>query len=330
MKNNRIIKKISLAILIISLVVFLLLGDTGYLAVFPGSAILVEELVEVEGYPLQNGDFYLLTVSQQKASPVLFLYGLLSPKTDLYKREAVIPPDMDLEEYYELSKEMMVNSQIKAKYVALKHLDYDVKITSEGVLVEGVLQTGTAYGLLQEGDLILAIDGEEVFFDEQVIREIRNKKIGESINIKINRDGKILEIDVPVGVNQSSPETPALGIWVRNKKLKLDSPLDIKINTGNIGGPSAGIMFVLEIYNRLTAEDITSGLSIAGTGEIRWDGTIGPIGGMKQKVFAAEKKGADLLFCPVENYPEAKRYAKKIEVIPVSSLEEVLDYLKNK
>ncbi|SHJ60566.1 PDZ domain-containing protein [Anaerobranca californiensis DSM 14826] len=329
MKNYKL-KKISLAILIISLVVFLFLADTGYLVVFPGSAILVEELVEVQGYPYQEGNFYLLTVSQLKASPVLFLYGILSSKTDLYKRETVIPPDMDLEEYYELSKEMMANSQIKAKYVALKYLNYDVEITSEGVLVEGVLQTGTAYPLLQEGDIILAIDGEEVYFDEQVVRKIRNKKIGESVTIKINRNGELLEIDVPVGSNQSSPEIPALGIWVRNKKLRLDTPIDIEINTGKIGGPSAGIMFVLEIYNRLTTEDITGGLNIAGTGEIRWDGTIGPIGGMKQKVFAAEKKGADLLFCPVENYPEAKRYAKKIEVVAVSSLDEVLNYLKNR
>lgn len=309
---------------------FLSFFDTGYLTVQPGSAVLVEELVEIEGYPTQDGNLYLLTVSQQKASPILFVYSLFSNKVDLVRRDLVVPPEMDLQEYYELSREMMVNSQLKSKYVALNYANIDSQITSEGVLVEGVLPTGTAYGILEEGDIILSIDGKEVFFDEQVISAIRGQEIGDILEMEIIRGGEKKSVLLSLGESGTNPGVPAVGIWVRNKALELTTPIEIKIDTGNIGGPSAGMMFVLEIYNRLTEEDITKGLNIAGTGEIFWDGRIGAIGGMKQKVFAAEAKGAEVLFCPVDNYQEAVTYATNIEVVAVSSLEDVLDYLENR
>lgn len=328
--SSTIMKKIAIAVAIAIAFFMLSFFDTGYLTVQPGSAVLVEELVEIEGYPVQDGNLYLLTVSQQKASPVLFVYSLFSNKVDLVQRELVIPPDMDLQEYYRLSREMMVNSQLKSKYVALKYANIESDITSDGVLVEGVLPTGTAYGILEEDDIIRSIDGMEVFFDEQVINAIREREIGDILEVEIIRNGEKKSVLLPLGESATNPSVPAVGIWVRNKALELTTPIDIDIDAGNIGGPSAGMMFVLEIYNRLTEEDITRGLNIAGTGEIFWDGRIGEIGGMKQKVFAAEARGADVLFCPVENYQEAVKYATKIEVVAVSTLEDVFAYLENR
>ena len=291
--------------------------------------MLVEEMIEIENYPEREGDLYLLTVSQQIASPMLYLYSKFSNKVDLVPKGRVIPPDMDLEEYFQLSREMMNNSQLKAKYVALTYAGIDAEISSEGVLVEGILANGSAYGFLQENDIITEIEVQRVYFDEQVVTQIRQKEIGSTINIQVIRDGEILNLEVPVGQSGTSGGTPALGIWVRNKELTLTSPIDINIATGNIGGPSAGMMFVLEIYNRLTDGDITGGKKIAGTGEILWDRSIGPIGGMKQKVFAAENRGATILLCPVENYEEAILYATEIEVVAVSNFQQVLDYLND-
>ena len=328
--NSIVFRKIAIALAVAIVFFMLSFYDTGYLTVQPGSAVLVEGLVEIDGFTPKEENLYLLTVSQQKATPILFAYSLFSNKVDLIQRELVIPPEMDLQEYYRLSREMMVNSQLKSKYVALKYANFDAEISSEGVLVEGVLPTGSAYGFLEEGDIILAINGGEVFFDEQVINAIREREIGDTLEMRIVRDKVEQSVYVPLGESGSSPGVPAIGIWVRNKALELTAPIDISIDTGNIGGPSAGMMFVLEIYNRLTEEDLTRGLNIAGTGEIFWDGTIGAIGGMKQKVFAAEAKGADVLFCPVENYQEAIKYATEIEVVAVSSLEDVFTYLENR
>lgn len=330
MRLHKLLRKIISVVLLISIVYLFAFFDTGYLTVQPGSAILVEDLVEIEGYPYEEGNLFLLTVSQQRATPILFAYAMVSRKIDLIRQDLVIPPDMDIQEYYELSKEMMVNSQLKAKYVALNYAKIDAEISSDGVLLEGIMPTGSAYGTLEEGDLILEVEGEPVYFDEQVITKIRAKSIGDTISMRVNREGKVLDLEVLIGESPTQPQTPALGIWVRNKELTLTAPIDIKINTGNIGGPSAGMMFVLEIYNRLTDEDVTKGMNIAGTGEIRWDGTVAPIGGMKQKVFAAERKEAQILFVPVENYDEAVKYATKIDVVKVANFDEVLQYLKNR
>lgn len=332
MKLSRaVLRKGAIALTIVIAFLVLSFYDTGYLTLHPGSALLVGDLVEIEGFPVdQEGNLFLLTVTQQKATPVLFFYSFFSNRVDLVRRELLIPPEMDLEEYFRLSREMMVNSQIKSKYVALRHANIEAEITSDGVLVEGVLPTGSAYGFLEEGDIILAINGEKVFFDEQVINAIRIREIGDILELKIKRGGEEQRVKVSLGESLANPKVPALGIWVRNMALELTAPIDININTGNIGGPSAGMMFVLEIYNRLTQEDVTRGLNIAGTGEIFWDGRIGAIGGMKQKVFAAEAKGADILFCPKDNYEEATRYATKIEVIAVSSLEEIFTHLRNR
>ena len=328
MKLNKIARKLLMGLSMFFLLYSFVFYDTGYLTIQPGSAILIEDLIEIENFPPKEGDLFLLTVSQQKASPLLYIYSSLDKKVDLVRKEAVVPPDMDLEEYYQLSIDMMNNSQLKAKYVALTNANLDADISSEGVLVEGVLEGGSAFGLLQQGDIIVTVNNEKVFFDEQLINIIREQTIGANVSINLIRENNELTLTVPVGDSSTAPGTPALGIWVRNKELKLTSPLDININTSKIGGPSAGMMFVLEIYNRLTEGDVTNGLKIAGTGEIRWDGTVGPIGGMKQKVFAAEKEGANILFCPAENYQEAIAYATKIDVIEVSTFSEVINYLE--
>ncbi|QNO16369.1 PDZ domain-containing protein [Alkalicella caledoniensis] len=330
MKTRLIFKKVLIGLVIVSFLLGLVFLDTGYLTIQPGSAVLIEELIEIDEFPPKEGDLYLLTVSQQKASPLLYMFASMNQKVDLVKREAVIPPDMDLDEYYQLSIDMMNNSQLKAKYVALTNAKIDADITSEGVLVEKVLERGSAYGYLLEGDLITKINNENVYFDEQVINNIRTNEIGSNVNITVIREKEELSLLVPIGESETVRGTPALGIMVRNKALNLTSPIDISISTRNIGGPSAGMMFVLEIYNRLTEGDITGGLKIAGTGEILWDGSIGPIGGMKQKVFAAEKEGASILFCPEENFDEAVLYATQIEVVKVSHFKEVIDYLNNK
>ncbi|MDN5312485.1 MAG: Lon-like protease, partial [Thermoanaerobacteraceae bacterium] len=120
-----------------------------------------------------------------------------------------------------------------------------------------------------------------------------------------------------------------IGVYITTLNWKPILPLNIKIDTGEIGGPSAGSMFALEILNQLSPEDLTKGKKIAGTGTISLNGDIGEIGGIQQKVVAAHRDGAEIFFAPEKNAKDAMEAAKKlgIKVVSVKKLDDILDYL---
>ncbi|MGD0006433.1 MAG: S16 family serine protease, partial [Anaerolineaceae bacterium] len=94
-----------------------------------------------------------------------------------------------------------------------------------------------------------------------------------------------------------------------------------------VGGPSAGLMFTLTVYNLLSPVDLTGGHKIAGTGTISPDGSVGPIGGVEQKVAAAEMAGAEYFFAPADNYADALKAARRIKVIKIETVEQAVAFL---
>jgi PDZ domain-containing protein len=110
--------------------------------------------------------------------------------------------------------------------------------------------------------------------------------------------------------------------------LSLDLPVDVNVDSRNIGGHSAGMTYALSVIDLLTPDDLTKGHVIAGTGTIRFDETVGPIGGIRQKVFAARGIGADVVFVPTANFEDALTAAGDgIEIVPVATLQDALDFL---
>ncbi len=139
-----------------------------------------------------------------------------------------------------------------------------------------------------------------------------------------------MKVQVPLITPATPQDMPKLGIQIAPAGFTFKPPFPISIETNKIsGGPSAGLMFTLAIYNSLTPVDLTGGRRIAGTGTINLDGSVGPIGGVKQKIFAAEAVGATYFLCPVENYADAVSVAKKIKVIKIATVEQALKFLRN-
>ena len=137
-----------------------------------------------------------------------------------------------------------------------------------------------------------------------------------------------MELTVPLLPPASSSDTPKIGITIDSAGFDFKPPFPVSIVTQKIsGGPSAGLMFTLTIYNALSAQDLTGGRKIAGTGTINLDGTVGPIGGVKQKVPAAEATGARYFLCPVDNYADAVSVARTIKVIKIATVQDALDFL---
>ncbi|HOL17848.1 MAG TPA: PDZ domain-containing protein [Bacillota bacterium] len=319
--------KVVLAIIVLLYIAFIY--QTDYVLIKPGSAEELRPLITVEGAdPDDTGKLYLVTVTQQRANVLTALYGLLHPHIDLRLLGEVIPEGMTQEEYREILDLMMEESKLLAKLIALRRAGYQVEIISEGTIVEGFLDGSPSLGVLQKGDIITAVDGVPVSMASEAITLVQNRRVGDAVRLTIKRGETTREVEITTREYPDSPGTPALGIYIRTVHGEPVLPLDIEMDTGKIGGPSAGLMFVLEILNQLTPGDITGGHLIAGTGTIDTNERVGRIGGVFQKVIAAERAGAEFFIVPEGNYEEARKAAREIELVPVSTLQDVLDFLE--
>jgi len=316
------------------LIVFLILGalstfiPTGYVLISPGSAEDLRELVAVEGSRQDQGKFFLVTVSQQQANIPMAIYGLLHPHIELQPLSHIIPQGMDRETYRQLMKEWMTESQLLAQVVALQRSGYQVEIESDGVVIVKLLPDSPSTNILEKDDIIVAVDGTPVYLADQVVSAVQSRKVGDEVTLTVIREGETLERTVKTGPHRDDPSLAALGILIRTLDWKPVLPLEIHMRTGDIGGPSAGVMFVLEIINQIKPQDITGGHLIAGTGTIDLNEKVGPIGGVYQKVIAAEKAGAEYFIVPRENYEEAREAARRVKLVPVTNLQEALNFLE--
>ncbi|MBS3887222.1 MAG: PDZ domain-containing protein [Dethiobacter sp.] len=308
---------------------FLLFARTGYMLVRPGSAEDIADFISVEeGGKDHAGSFYLVTVTQQNASPLLLLYGLLDPLVDLQPLRTVIPPGMDPEEHRRLLSEWMQESQNLARVIALRRFGIDVPIKSDGVEVVAVGEESPALGLLEPRDIIVAVDGQPISLAEELVTKVQLRAVGEPVELTVLRGKEAVTVTMPTTTHPEQQDKAALRVTIQTLNWQPQLPVEIKIQVGQITGPSAGLMFVLEILNQLEPADLTAGKQIAGTGTINLKEEVGSIGGVRQKVRAAEKAGAQYFIVPEENFAEAKMAARSIELVPVATLEEALAFLE--
>ncbi len=316
---------------IILLVAFIgILVQTNYYLIKPGSTEELGEMIHVEGKAREEeGQFFMVTVAQQQANLWLLLYGAVNPLFDLRPISGVIPPNMSLEEYNKLMQGMMQESKYLAQIISLRKAGYEVPIVSDGVEIVDLIPGSPAEGILQPGDVIKSIGGEKVTLAEEVVSLVQDKNIGEEVMLTIQRDEVLKDFYVSTVPHTDLPKKAALKIYVRTMNWQPLLPLEIDIDTGPVIGPSAGMMFVLELLDRLVPENLTGGNNIAGTGTISLNEKVGAIGGVKQKVAAAEMAGIKYFLVPRENYEEAAGVARKINLISVDTLDEALLFLRS-
>jgi PDZ domain-containing protein len=217
----------------------------------------------------------------------------------------------------------MQQSEIIASAVALNALGYDVRATPRGAIVTGVASDAPAAGKIEAGDIIVGVDGKPVKTPDELRHEIGQRRPGQSVRLTLRRNGEDLESTVGTIGDPTEPTRPIVGIQVdQDAKIKL--PIDVAIDLGRVGGPSAGLPFALEIA-RMLGRDVTNGCSIAATGELALDGSVLPVGGLKQKTIGARRSHVDVFLVPAgENAEEARRNADGVTVIPVRSFQQAL------
>ena len=279
-----------------------------------------------------EGNLYQLTVRRDEANIFVYLWSLINDSYDLYPREVILPDGVTPQELSEISIQNMRTSENVAIAVALKNIGYEIESKGDGVAVVGLLEDSPVKDKLKKGDLINSINNIEIFSATEFISTLRTYSIGETVSIGLLRevDGvkEQMYIETTLIEHVEYEGEPMVGFLATTVNERFDFPFEIDIKTGNVGGPSAGLMMALNVYNNLIPEDITNSMIVAGTGTIEIDGSVGPVGGIKQKIIAAKRAGAELILVPVANFEEAKPFEDdKTAIVAVDSFDEALSVI---
>ena len=285
------------------------------------------EIENVQTYEYE-GNLYQLTVRRDEANYFVYAWARLNSQIDLYPREVILPDGVTPQELSEISIQNMMTSENVAIAVALDSLNYDIQSEGDGVLVVGLLDDSPVKDKLIKNDLIVSINNELVKSVSEFISMLRTYEIGDTVNIGLIRNEQELIIETKLIEHVEYENEPMVGFLASTPNQQFIFPFEVDIKTGNVGGPSAGMMMALNVYNLLTEDDITNGKKIAGTGTIEIDGSIGPVGGVKQKVIAAKRANAGLILVPIANYEEASVFADdNTQIVAVDSFDNALNVI---
>jgi PDZ domain-containing protein len=316
-----------------------------YDAISPGSATPVNDYIVApkgSAFP-PKGKVLLLTVSfREEISPLDYLVSSIDGDTQVISKKDInagVPKGQNLTQY---NRQLMDDSEQAAVVVALRKLGYPVTETGDGAFVLQVTKAGPSANHLTAGDTITSVGGLPVHTLEEATTTIRSHKPGDAVPVtvhpgrgpdrteqlivghRVTTDGRPTCTTSPDPAAQAADACLGVVIQTRNQNFQL--PVKVKIDAGNIGGPSAGLSFTLGVIDQLTPGELTGGQEVAVTGTIELDGSVGPVGGVKQKTAAALAAGARYFLVPPDEYNEAVARAKghNLTVLKVSTLDEAL------
>ncbi len=307
--SRRILAGLIAVPLLLALSVAAVLLPVPYVTYAPGLTVDVlaedqgKEIVQVSGHQAyrDDGELRMTTVyvTQPEARVNLLeaMKAWVSPSDALYPYSAVYGAGETTEQSRTESAIQMVSSQDAAIAVALNELGYDVKPVVE---ILNVTQGLPADGKLKVRDVVLEVNGEKITTVQQIVDLVDQTKPGGAVHFVVRRGGKRMSVDVTpreVDGDLRVGVTPGPG-YVFPFQVNVAIP-------DRIGGPSAGLMFSLAIYDTLTPGSLTDGKIVAGTGTMDPSGKVGPIGGIQQKVVGARQSGAELFLVPAGNCADA-------------------------
>ena len=292
----------------------------------PDNAHAVAPLVTVpksEQHSQGAGGVYFVDVIVRKASLLERLIPGLRKGATVVPADSVLPCGVNSTQQRTEDLREMTRSQTIAAVVALRAAGYRVRSTDDGVLIDTVFCDSPAVGKLQPTQVIVAVDGKPVRTPPQLLAIMKTHKPGDVVRLTV-RDGKTQKlVTVKTIADPRTPSRPVIGIGVE-PSFDAKLPFRVKIDAGGVGGPSAGLAFALGLMEEL-GKNVDRGHKVAATGELLPDGTVGPIGGVKQKTLGARRSHVDVFLVPAgENYTEARKYADGLKVVPVKNFRQAL------
>lgn len=315
-----------------------------YYIEMPGGAYDIREVLRVDNKEdEQKGSYNFVAVTVSQATAAQLLYAWLTPFTDISSAEETTG-GASSEDYERINQFYMETSQNMAIYQAMKLAGKETSLEFKGVYVLELNPKSTFKDVLHLADTVTGVNGKTFKSSTELIDYVAGLKIGDKVSVQYTSlgeektaTGKIIKLD-------NGKNGIGIGL-VDHTEVKSDIPIEFE--TDGVGGPSAGLMFTLDIYTQITNKDLRQGRVIAGTGTIEEDGTVGDVGGVDKKVVSAANSGAEIFFVPnnpvdeavkkedpdaLTNYEEAKKAAKEIgtdmKIVPVKTAQDAIDYLE--
>lgn len=320
------------ALLLVALVTVAFSVPMPYVVISPGvtentlGTYQGQPVITVSGHPTYptSGHLDLTTVSvtSPDSEPRLpqILQAWWSGRQIVLPREAVYPPEQTVTEVKQENEQQMVGSQDAAVVAGLSEAG------ALQVKVRAVVDGAPSDGELEKGDVIASVDGTPVESTDDAISAISGRSPGDVVSVGIVRQGQPRDVELTTEPSPDNPETARIGI-----ELESVVPFEVDIELGQeIGGPSAGLMFSLAIYDLITPGELTGGRFVAGTGTIDVAGNVGVIGGIQQKIAGAYESGATVFLVPSGDCAEASQsdLADDVELVEVSTLHDAVSALQ--
>ncbi|MDY6796187.1 MAG: S16 family serine protease [Actinomycetota bacterium] len=335
-----------LAAFLIPLLFMFAAVPTGFLREGPGPAFDLQEELEVEGaetYP-SDGELLLSSVRLEESRLFYHVAALFDDDFELAQVKDYLGEDLDVEEREVIDELDTRLSQDTATVVALEETEVPVEVEELGAMVVAVLEGYPADGVLDPGDIIVAVDGEPVANVMDAQDKLESSSPGQTVTLLVRSVGEeILDEEETEAVSLGSLATEEHEVELQTKwEPELDkavigvgfrdffdysSKVEVDWDLGSVKGPSAGMMMALSLVNALIPEDITGGRKVAGTGEIFIDGEVGPIGGLPMKIEAAESAGVEVFLYPLDNQEDLAGVSTSMELFAVWDLQQALDIL---
>jgi PDZ domain-containing protein len=336
---------------------------TGFLLESPGPSFDLQAGLTVTGAETYAtpGEFLLTSVSLQESRLIFHVMALLKGDYEMIKMQDYLGKDLDTEGQNAIDELVTILSQDTAVVVALEETGKAVSVEEIGALVLSVGEGYPADGVLEEGDVVVAVDGEPVESVGMLTERITSLPEGEAVTLtirkvrldllnSIGKDGSGPNIDDVPGTDSGLPDPAELlsdGEWEVSLTPRYEPELErsligvalddyftyssevgVEWQLESVRGPSAGLMMTLSLVNTLTPEDLTGGEKIAGTGEILLDGSVGPIGGLPMKIRGAESEGAEIFIYPAANQEDLDGISTDLELYAVENLDDALEVLE--
>lgn len=323
----------------------MLYAPTPYVVYEPGIAISVEPMISLSsGQQTDGGELLLTAVKLTMPNLWSILKASVDGDKDVYSKDEVFG-SYSKQQYSERLTVIMEGSQNDALEAAYRYLDIPYEMTTEAIVVTDVLSVaGKPVGRLKAGDRLIGLRDGQIFKDVEsaaiIVLDALHKQTEKdgAVTIKAERGGHQIEFELIANLLDNITSDKAteqfaglLGVkgFTELRSIKAESSQhELRISAGEIGGPSAGLVFALGAVDLLTDGDLTGGARIAATGTMTPGGKVGAVGGIKQKVVATDENGAELFLVPKGNEADAKAKAKRMgssmEVVGVETLEEAM------
>jgi PDZ domain-containing protein len=315
-----------LALAVVAAGVLWLVPSDHYI-VLPDRARPVDPLVSVPGEDeeQESAGVYMVDVRVGRANLFERLFPGVYDGAELVPERVLNPVGVSDRQRRTSSLNQMSRSQQIAITVALRELGRQVSVEAAGAEVMLVTPGAPADGELLVGDVIVEARREPIATTIDLRQAMRPVQPGSTVELTVTRDGEEVELSVGTEASQQGPRRAVMGVQVRDAQ-EFDFPLDVEIDAGSVGGPSAGLAFALEIVDEL-GSDLENGRRVVATGEITLAGDVLAVGGVRQKTIGAREAGASVFLVPDANAAEAREQAGDLEIVPVSDFDEALAFL---